>query len=50
MPLGAYRGADRVGAPEALVIGYGTPPEHGYRAAIAALVAVLAPGRPSGRR
>ncbi len=48
MALGRYRGAGPT--PEALVIGYGTPPEHGYRAAIAALVAVLTPGRPSGRR
>jgi GntR family transcriptional regulator/MocR family aminotransferase len=29
-------------APPALVIGYGTPPEHAYRAAVTALVDLLA--------
>jgi GntR family transcriptional regulator/MocR family aminotransferase len=39
--LGAYN-ATRAPHPPALVIGYGTPPEHAFTGAIARLTAVLA--------
>ena len=39
--LGAYRTADRPPSAPALVVGYGTPPEHGFTAAVARLCAVL---------
>lgn len=47
--LGAYRGGGRRQHGPALVVGYGTPPEHAFTGAVARLCAVLSDPAPVRR-
>jgi GntR family transcriptional regulator/MocR family aminotransferase len=49
-PLGPFRHDPRPDAGAGLVVGYGTPPDHGYAAALEALVGVLRPAGPARAR